>query len=64
MTVRVTKQQALVIFLAQWREAVSAGQAQASDLPAKRESWNNYTDSLCKDQLITEQQCDCWSNPF
>lgn len=31
---------------------------------AKREYFNNYTDSLCKDGLITEHQYNNWSNPF
>lgn len=34
------------------------------DIPAKREAWNNYTDSLCKDGQITERQYNNWSNPF
>ena len=34
------------------------------DKVALREAWNNYTDSLCKDGLITERQYETWSNPF
>ena len=42
------------------------------DSIAKRESWGNYTDSLCragsislcKDNMITMSQYERWSNPF
>jgi hypothetical protein len=34
------------------------------DGPARREAWNNYTDALQKDGLITRYQCDTWDNPF
>ena len=34
------------------------------DVPAKCECWNNWTDSLCKSQEITEHQYETWSNPF
>lgn len=35
-----------------------------NDKPALCEAWNNYTDGLCKDGLITAQQYDTWANPF
>ena len=28
------------------------------------EDWNNWTDGLCKDGVITERQYRNWSNPF
>ena len=34
------------------------------DLPAKREAWNNFTDMLQKEGLITESQYDKWLGPF
>lgn len=34
------------------------------DVTAKREFFNNYTDSLCKDRRITVKQYETWSNPF
>ena len=34
------------------------------DKVAMRESWNNFTDGLCKDGEITESQYNTWSNPF
>ena len=34
------------------------------DAIAKRESWNNYTDALCKEGLITLKQYENWGQPF
>ncbi len=34
------------------------------DKPALREAWNNYTDALCKNGVITQFQYDTWTNPF
>jgi hypothetical protein len=31
---------------------------------AIREAWNNYTDALCKDGVISSHQYDSWTNPF
>ena len=33
------------------------------DYPARREAWNNWTDSLCKDQEISDWQYNNWSHP-
>jgi len=33
------------------------------DLPARREEWNNWTDSLCKDEQISDWQYDNWTQP-
>ena len=35
-----------------------------NDYPMKRESWNNFTDSLCKNGDITEGQYNTWTFPF
>ena len=35
-----------------------------TDSTAKREMWNNYTDALCKDGLITQKQYENWGQPF
>lgn len=35
-----------------------------SDEVARREAWNNWTDSLVTDGRITEAQCEAWGNPF
>ena len=34
------------------------------DYVAKRETWNNWTDGLCKDGLITSWQYENWDQPF
>ena len=34
------------------------------DSVAKREYFNNYTDMLCKEGVITSKQYETWSNPF
>ena len=39
------------------------GFTQYADLPMRREAWNNYTDALCKDGLISDWQYDNWSQP-
>lgn len=31
------------------------------DWPARREEWNNWTDSLCKDGEISDWQYENWS---
>ena len=33
------------------------------DEPARREAWNNWTDSLCKDNQISDWQYENWSQP-
>jgi hypothetical protein len=33
------------------------------DYVARSETWNNYTDFLCKDGQITEHQYDTWVQP-
>ena len=36
----------------------------SNDKPAIREAWNNYTDFLCKNGLITEKQYNTWVVSF
>ena len=33
------------------------------DWPARREAWNNWTDMLCKDALISDWQYHIWAHP-
>jgi hypothetical protein len=35
-----------------------------ADKIAQWEAFNNYTDSLCKDGLITPWQYENWDNPY
>ena len=59
----ITKAQALSQFKYNWKVETLRTKWN-KDLVAKRESWNNFTDALCKEGYITESQCDRWSNPF
>jgi hypothetical protein len=34
------------------------------DIVWKRESWNNFTDMLCKNGEISLKQYESWDNPF
>ena len=34
------------------------------DYVAKRETWKNWTEGLCKDGLITSWQYENWDQPF
>ena len=34
------------------------------DVIAKRTEWNNFTDALCKEGVITLKQYERWENPF
>lgn len=55
-----------------WRQVVNYCKEVFNDNPsefrgdsvAKREFFNNYTDMLCKDGVITSKQYNTWSNPF
>jgi hypothetical protein len=38
-------------------------QADQPDWPARREEWNNWTDSLCKNDQISDWQYENWSHP-
>ena len=33
------------------------------DWPARSETWNNWTDSLCKNGIISDWQYENWSHP-
>ena len=33
------------------------------DIPARREAWNNWTDSLCQNGQISDWQYENWSHP-
>lgn len=33
------------------------------DKPARAEAWNNFTDWLCKEKLITMKQYETWEHP-
>jgi len=56
----MTKAEALFYFKQLWNLPTWA----KKDKVAKRECWNNFTDSLCKSGDITLQQYERWNNPF
>ena len=58
----MTKQEALKQWRAEIKPSVIARYGE-NDLPALRESWNNYTDALCKDGQITARQYETWGSP-
>jgi hypothetical protein len=56
---RITKAQALEAFREFYLPHIPRG-----DTIMKREEWNNYTDMLCRDGDISDEQYDTWTNPF
>ena len=60
----MTKADVLVQFRELWRDAVRARPSLRGDDVARREAWNDYTDALQKDGLISARQYDPWSGPF
>jgi hypothetical protein len=58
-----TKAAALIQFRYNWKVS-TMGTQWATDVVAKRESWNNFTDQLCKEGYITMNQYNNWTNPF
>ena len=61
---RTTKAQALSQFRYNWKVSTLAKPSLKDDVIAKREDWNNFTDALCKEGYISENQYNNWSNPF
>ena len=54
----MTKQQALYLFRNVHQGVVKG------DAIYTRETWNNFTDYLCKKGKISDKQYNTWSNPF
>ena len=42
---------------------IEARQSGNPDWPLRRETWNDWTDSLCKDGTISDWQYANWSQP-
>lgn len=61
MRIKYTKQEIIKEF-----KGLFSGELERlkNDIPAKRELWNNYTDSLCKDGWITENQYNNWTGIY
>jgi hypothetical protein len=56
----MTKAEAMKLFRFIYK---TRGYRRGDDI-AKRTEWNDYTDALCKDGLITSKQYDTWDQPF
>ena len=60
----MTKAEALKLFRFIYKiKAIENGYRRGDEV-AKRTEWNDYTDALCKDGLITSKQYDTWDQPF
>ena len=60
----MTKAQAMMLFRYIYKIKAERLGYRKSDKIAKRTEWNDYTDALCKDRLITSKQYDTWDQPF
>ena len=47
-----------------WKVATIQDKSLRGDVIAKRESWNDFTDMLCKCNEISMNQYNNWTNPF
>ena len=61
---RITKKEVVAQFRELWADTVANDPSWRGDTIAKRTAFNDYTDSLCKDGIITTYQYENWSNPF
>ena len=61
---KMTKAEAIQLFRFIYKiKAEQLGYRKGDDI-AKRTEWNDYTDALCKDGLITLKQYENWGQPF
>ena len=60
----MTKAEALKLFSFIYKIKAIENVYRRGDEVAKRTEWNDYTDALCKDGLITSKQYDTWDQPF
>ena len=63
-TMRHTKTQVLDQFRYNWKVLIKQQPQWKGDAIAKRESWNNFVDSLNKEGLVSDNQANNWTNPF
>ena len=60
----MTKAEAIKLFRYIYKiKAIQLGYRRGDEV-AKRTEWNDYTDALCKDGLITSKQFETWDQPF
>jgi len=61
---RHTKAQVLDQFRYNWKVSTIANPSLKGDRIAKYYAWQDFTDMLCKEGDITENQYNNWTNPF
>ena len=62
----ITREQAIASFMECYVPVITQEEQRYNchpDLPLRRETWNNYTDALCKDGQISDWQYENWSQP-
>lgn len=59
--IKITKLEALDQFKEMYADFLKENR---DDKVAVRTAWNDYTDYLLKDGMITENQYNTWSQPF
>ena len=60
----MTKAEAVKLFRFIYKvKAIQLGYRRGDEV-AERTEWNDYTDALCKDGLITQKQRENWDQPF
>ena len=59
-----TKKEAIKLFRYIYKIKAERLGYRKNDKIAKRTEWNDYTDALCKDGLITTNQFVNWGQPF
>ena len=60
----MTKAEAVKLFRFIYKiKAIENGYRRGDEV-AKRTEWNDYTDALCKEGLITLHQYETWDQPF
>ena len=59
----MTKVEAVKVFRTLFSNLL-ATKGKNRDQPAIDQAWNDWTDSLCKDNSITAKQYESWTHPF
>jgi Na+-transporting NADH:ubiquinone oxidoreductase subunit NqrF len=59
----MTKAEAVSQFNELWKNKVNLYPHIMNDDAMKSEDWNNYTNMLCKNGVITEKQYNSWDSP-
>jgi hypothetical protein len=68
LTTVIIWEQAVAMFIEGYMPAIlkreqENGFTRYADLPMRREAWNNYVDSLCKDGQVSDWQQANWNQP-